>query len=49
MITTRLHTLALISNERKFSSELLENPTKIIDEFAKMKIEDFKLLNKYCK
>ncbi|XP_022174917.1 zinc finger MYM-type protein 1-like [Myzus persicae] len=37
MTTTRLHNLALISIEREFSSELLKDPTKIIDEFAKMK------------
>ncbi|XP_008179863.1 uncharacterized protein LOC103308380 [Acyrthosiphon pisum] len=32
MTTTRLHNLALISIEREFSSELLKDPTKIIDE-----------------
>jgi len=37
MTTMRLHNLALISIEREFSSELLKDPTKIIDEFAKMK------------
>jgi len=36
MITTLLHNLALTSIEREFSSELLKDPTKIIDEFAKI-------------
>lgn len=47
--TTRLHKLALMSIEREFSSKLLEGPTKITDEFAKLKIEDFNLPNKYYK
>jgi len=37
MINTRLHNLALISIEREFSSELLKDPTKMIDGFAKIK------------
>jgi len=41
MTTIRLHNLALISIEREFTSELLEDPTKIISEFAKIKNRKF--------
>lgn len=37
MTTTRLHTLALVSIEREFSTELIQDPTKIIDAFANLK------------
>jgi hypothetical protein len=47
MSTTRLHNLALISIERELSFELIQDPTKIVNEFAKLKIEDFNSLNNY--
>ncbi|VVC24726.1 Ribonuclease H-like domain,HAT, C-terminal dimerisation domain [Cinara cedri] len=37
MSTARLHNLSLISIEGEFSFELIEDPTKIVDEFAKLK------------
>ncbi|XP_025420657.1 zinc finger MYM-type protein 1-like [Sipha flava] len=37
MSTTRLHNLVLISIERELSFELIQDSTKIVDEFAKLK------------
>jgi hypothetical protein len=37
MSTTRLHNLALISIKRELSFELIQDPTKIVNEFAKLK------------
>jgi len=37
MSTTRLHNLALISIERELSFELIQESTKIVDKFAKLK------------
>lgn len=49
MTIKRIQNSKLIFIESEFSWELIQDSTQVIDEFTKLKIEEFNLLNKYFK